>query len=221
VWARDDVKKLHRVSVRTVPGDRLPSPAVVVLSRLVITGGNHHRLHEELTEAGGYLREDGFRREERVTEVRSWLDESVPAALSDGTFAALRARFERNRDATLSAVHARSRDRLRTLANTLDTRKTREMEDIRQVLDDLERALRDELAREEEPKQLTLFTDDERTQLARDRAALEVRLARIPDEREQEVSGIEARYAGLTDRTFPVAVVLLVPAFLTDGGARL
>lgn len=220
VWARDDVKKLHRVSVRTVPDDRLPSPAVVVLSRLVITGGNHHRLHEELTEAGGYLRDDGFRREERVTEVRNWLDDSVPAALSDGTFAALRTRFERNRDAILSAVHARSRDRLRTLASTLDTRKTKEVEDIRQVLDDLERALRDELARDEEPKQLSLFTDDERTQLARDRAALEARLARIPDEREQEVDGIEARYAGLTDRTFPVAAVLLVPASLSNGGPR-
>src|SRR5690606_12050164 len=92
VWARDDVKKLHRVAVRAVPDGRLPSPAVVVLSRLVITGGNHHRLHEELTEAGGYLRDEGFRREERVTEVRSWLDESVPATLSNSTFAALRMR---------------------------------------------------------------------------------------------------------------------------------
>ncbi len=220
VWARDDVKKLHRVAVRAVPDGRLPSPAVVVLSRLVITGGNHHRLHEELTEAGGYLRDEGFRREERVTEVRSWLDESVPATLSNSTFAALRTRFEKHRDAILAAVQARSRERLRTLANTLDARRTKEVEDIRQVLDDLERALRNELIKDEQPKQLSLFTEDERTQMVRDRAALEARLARIPEEREQEMAGIEARYAGLTDRTFPVAVVLLVPASLANGGIR-
>src|SRR5690606_16968585 len=96
VWARDDMKKLHRVTVRAVPDDILPSPAVVVLSRLVVTGGNHHRLHEELTEAGGYLRDDGFGRVERVTDVRGWLEASVPARLADDTFAALRTRFEKH-----------------------------------------------------------------------------------------------------------------------------
>ena len=64
IWARDDVKKLHRVAVRSLPDGRIEGPAVVVISRLVVTGGNHHRLHEELTEAGGYLRDAGFRRED-------------------------------------------------------------------------------------------------------------------------------------------------------------
>lgn len=220
MWARGDVKKLHRVTVKAVPDEHLASPAVVVLSRLVIVGGNHHRLHEELTEAGGYLRDGGFRREERVTEVRNWLEATVPAALSGDTFAALRTRFERHRDSILAAISARSRDRLRILSGTLDARKTKEVNDIRQILDDLERALRDELAREEEPKQLSLFSEDERTQLTRDRAALEARLARIPEERKLEVAGIETRYAGLTDHTFPVAVMLLVPTSLADGRAR-
>src|SRR5690606_21608980 len=111
-----------------------------------------------------------------------------------------------------------ARERLRTRTGTLDTRRAKEAEDIRQVLDDLETALREELARDEQPKQLSLFSEDERTQLARDRRALEARLARIPEERGQEVAGIEARYAGLADRTFPVAVVLLVPDSLIDGG---
>ncbi len=38
VWARDDVKKLHRVTVRSVPDASIDGPAVVVISRLVITG---------------------------------------------------------------------------------------------------------------------------------------------------------------------------------------
>ncbi len=211
IWARDDVKKLHRVTVRSLPDGRIEGPAVVVMSRLVVTGGNHHRLHEELTEAGGYLRDAGFRREERVTEVRRWLEESHPAALPDATFEALRTRFDKQRDSVLAAVEARSKDRLRFLVNTIETRKRKEAEDIRQVLDDLERALKTEIAAEQQPVQLSLFSEDERTQLKRDRAALEARLARIPKEREQELRAIEERHSNAVEHTFPVAVVLLVP----------
>lgn len=216
IWARDDVKKLHRVTVRSLPDGRIEGPAVVVMSRLVVTGGNHHRLHEELTEAGGYLRDAGFRREDRVTEVRRWLDDSQSATLSDSLFDALRTRFDRQRDAVLAAVEARSKDRLRFLANTIDARKRKEAEDIRQVLDDLERALKSELATEQQPQQLSLFSEDERTQLKRDRTALQARLARIPQEREQEVRAIEQRHSNAIDHTFPVAVVLLIPNSLAS-----
>jgi ERCC4-related helicase len=214
IWARDDVKKLHRVTVRALPDGRIEGPAVVVMSRLVVTGGNHHRLHEELTEAGGYLRDAGFRREERVTEIRRWLEESQPAALSDTTFDALRTRFDKHRDAVLATVESRSKDRLRFLMNTIDTRKRKEAEDIRQVLDDLERALKTEIAAEQQPVQLSLFSEDERTQLKRDQAALEARLARIPKEREHELRAIEERHSNAVDHTFPVAVVLLIPSSL-------
>ena len=53
VWALDDRKTLHRVTVRRSADTSLAHPAVAVSSRLVVTGGNHHRLHEELTLAGG------------------------------------------------------------------------------------------------------------------------------------------------------------------------
>ncbi|WP_241730159.1 DISARM system SNF2-like helicase DrmD [Pseudomonas sp. SST3] len=78
VWAQEDNKRMHRVTVRVLPDDRLDAPAVVVVSRLVITGGNHHRLHEELTVSGGYLREQGFKREDGVTRLQAWLDEAQP-----------------------------------------------------------------------------------------------------------------------------------------------
>lgn len=211
IWARDDVKKLHRVTVRSLPDGQIEGPVVVVMSRLVVTGGNHHRLHEELTEAGGYLRDAGFRREERVTEIRRWLEESKPAALSDATFDALRTRFEKHRDSVLAAVEARSKDRLRFLLNTIETRRRKEAEDISQVLDDLEQALKAEIAAEQQPTQLSLFSEDERIQLRRDQAALEARLVRIPTEREQELRAIEERHSNAVEHTFPVAVVLLVP----------
>lgn len=218
VWARDDVKKLNRVTVRTLPDAKLDAPAVVVVSRLVITGGNHHRLHEELTEAGGYLRQSGFRREDGVTKLRDWLDSSAPGTTDDSLFDALRARFQRHAEAVMSAVTSRSKDRLEILGGTLEARKRREIEDISQLLDDLAKNLEAELEREE-PKQLSLFSEDERTQLRRDRLALEARLRRIPEEREREHLAIKERHSGLVEHTFPVSVILLVPESLPRGGS--
>jgi superfamily II DNA or RNA helicase len=210
VWARDDVKKLNRVTVRILPDAKLTEPVVAVVSRLVVTGGNHHRLHEELTEAGGYLRDAGFRREEGITKLRDWLDSSAPGTIDDSLFDALRARFQRHTEAIVGAVTARSRERLKVLGGTLESRKRREIEDMIALLDDLEANLGAEL-NEDRPTQLMLFSEDERTQLKRDRIALEARLRRIPEERERERRAIEERHSGLVDHTFPVAVILLVP----------
>lgn len=211
IWAQDDVKKLHRVTVRTVPDAHIDGPAVIVVSRLVVTGGNHHRLHEELTVSGGYLRDQSFRREEGVTRVQQWLDEAKPITATPSLFDALRSRFDRHQDAILKAVDARSKERLRFLTNTLQTRKQQEIDDIGTVLDELEKAIQSELKKEQQPEQFSLFTEDERTQLRRDIVALEARIARIPDERQLETLAIEARYAKLDDRTFPVAVIFVIP----------
>ena len=211
IWAQDDVKKLHRVTVRTVPDGHIDGPAVVIVSRLVVTGGNHHRLHEELTVSGGYLRDQSFRREESVTRVQQWLDEAKPITAASSLFDVLRLRFDRQREAILKAVDTRSKERLRYLTNTLQTRMQQEIDDIGTVLDELEKAIQSELKKGHQPEQLPLFTEDERTQLRRDIAALEARLGRIPDERRMETQSIEARYARLDDRTFPVAVIFVVP----------
>jgi len=211
IWAQDDVKKLHRVTVRTVPDALVDGLAVIVVSRLVVTGGNHHRLHEELTVSGGYLRDQSFRREESVTRVQQWLDEAKPATAGAPLFDTLRFRFDRQREAILNTANARSKERLRYLTNTLQTCKQREISDIGTVLDELEKAIQSELEKGQKPEQLSLFTEDERLQLRRDIAALEARLARIPEEREMETRAIETRYAKLDDRTFPVAVIFAVP----------
>ncbi|MGF6763371.1 superfamily II DNA or RNA helicase [Paraburkholderia sp. GAS33] len=217
VWAQDDVKKLHRVAVRTVPDALMDDPAVVVVSRLVVTGGNHHRLHEELTVSGGYLRDQSFRREESVTRVQQWLDEAKPILATSFLLNALRVRFDCQQEAILRAVDARSKERLRVLTNTLQIRKQQEIDDIGTVLDELEKAIQSELRKGQQPEQLSLFTEDEHMQLRRDIAALEVRLTRIPEERQMETHAIESRYAKLDDRTFPVAVIFLVPESV--GGA--
>lgn len=211
VWAQDDVKKLHRIDVRSLPDDELDDLAIVVISRLVITGGNHHRLHEELTASGGYLKKSGFKREPKVGTIDGWLDRAAEAQPDDQRFEAISNTFQSNEDVIRRAFKARSKERLRNLSNTLESRKEQEVRDITTVLDELARAIEGELKKVEEPEQFELFTPDERTQVTRDNEALEARLARIPEEKEREIEAIQHRYMDFTDRTFPIAVIFLVP----------
>ncbi len=211
VWAQSDVKKLHRVDIRYLPNGKIEDLAVVVVSRLVVTGGNHHRLHEEMTLAGGLLRDGSFGREARVTTVNEWMDAARTGEAGQRLFEGLQRRFEKHREAIMQAVEARSRDRLRNLENTLDLRKRQEIENIAAVLDDLMKSIEAELRKDEEPEQLQLFSEDERLQVRRDNDALRARLARIPEERIEEIAAIEARFADYDVRTFPAAVIFLVP----------
>lgn len=213
VWALDDLKKLYRVSVRAVADSELETPAAAIWSRLVVTGGNHHRLHEELTLAGGELKHGAFSRITQVGRLEKLVDGSTPISPSAQVFSILAERFDRQEESLRAAIEARSRDRLRYLENTLHRRKESEIDDLGRVLTELEQAIRRELA-EPGPEQLGLWPEDQRDQLRRDMDALRLRLGRIPDERVSETKAIEARYAGLVDRTFPVAVVFLVPQSL-------
>lgn len=217
VWAQDDVKKLHRVDIRSVSDSLLNTPAVTIISRLVITGGTHHRLHEELTVSGGYLKNGNFSRETRVTQVNQWLEEASPHQANEMLFGDLANKFTSNENSIQRALEARSSDRLRNLQNTLENRKQQEFKNITSVLDELVRTIEHELKKEHEPEQLSLFTEDERTQVRRDAEALKARLARIPEEKEQEIKAIEYRYKDFVARTFPVAVIFFVPESLAEG----
>lgn len=213
IWKLDDVKRLHRVAVRTVPESELTVPAVAVWSRLVITGGDHHRLHEELTLAGGELEHKRFARITQVGKLEALVAQGAPIELDQALFDVLKDRFERHEDTLMTAVEARSRDRLKFLENTLDRRMKSEIADVRTVLDELEASIRKELKSDRQGGQLYLpgFSPEEMAQVKKDVHALEARLARIPEEREEEKAAIEKHYANPVDRTFPVAVVFLVP----------
>jgi hypothetical protein len=214
IWKLDDVKRLHRVAVRTVPDSELRVPAVAVWSRLVVTGGDHHRLHEELTLAGGELEHKRFARIAQVGKLEALVAQGSPIEPDQALFDVLKDRFERHEDALMAAVEARSRDRLKFLENTLDRRMKSEIADVRTVLDELEASIRKELKSDRQGGQLYLpgFSPEEMAQVKKDVHALEARLARIPEEREEEKAAIEKHYANPVDRTFPVAVVFLVPA---------
>lgn len=211
IWSLEDVKHLHRVAIKSVPG--IENPHVIVWSRLVVTGGDHHRLHEELTISGGELKHDSFRRISTLRELNAMLDSGLPIdQISDTVFSVLKERFQQNEAAIIASVDARSRDRLESLSSTIERRKQSEIRDIINILNDLDANIRKELEEPEE-QQMTFqfYTDMEKDQLRKDRNALRARLERIPQERIQETATIENHYANPQPRTFPVAVIFLVP----------
>ncbi|HNX76345.1 MAG TPA: DISARM system SNF2-like helicase DrmD [Candidatus Rifleibacterium sp.] len=213
LWKLDDVKKLHRVSVKSVPDTDLSIPAVFIWSRLVISGGDHHRLHEEITLSGGELKHSGFARISQQNRLQELLDGAGTFEPDRALLDILTERFEKQENSIRASMEARSKERLRFLENTLVRRKDEEVKDLINILDELEKTIRNELKDDGLPKQMVLpgFEPEERNQIRKDIEALSMRLARIPEERKLERAAIEKRYAGLTDRTFPVAVVFLVP----------
>src|SRR5712692_1840224 len=62
VWSVKGRKRLHRITARIVPDTALQHLAMIAHARLVVIGGDCHRLHEEIITAGGMLREGRFAR---------------------------------------------------------------------------------------------------------------------------------------------------------------
>lgn len=213
IWKLDDIKKLCRVAVRTVPDSLATNPIAMVWSRLVVTGGDHRRLHEELTLAGGELGHDRFARIAQVGRRNSLMAAASSAQPSDALFDVLKQRFEADENAIMEAVEARSKERLDVLGKTLADRMEREVSDLHSILDELETGIRKELDPDESDGQLYLpgMSPQEMSQVRKDIDALEARLARIPEERAEEEAAIRRQYADPVGRTFPAAVVFLVP----------
>ena len=212
-WAPEGDGRLHRVSARI--GDAsMEGPLAVVWFRLVITGGNKFRLHEEVTFAAGYFGGgDRFVRERRIGFVEELLRraDQPDAATADRLVRAIANEWEGVRERVLQAVNARSKERMRSLEDSLHRRKRRELDDVARVLEELERAIERELAKAKEVYQPGLWPEMEKRQLERDLASLERRLQRIPRELELERSAIEGRYEDVAFHAFPVSVVFVFP----------
>jgi hypothetical protein len=213
IWSLEDMKHLNRVAVCAVPDDELDGLGVAIWSRLVITGGDQRRLHEELTLAGGALKHNGFSRISGVGKLDALVNKAVPIEPNPSLFDILKSRFTSCKNQILEAVNARSRDRLQYLKNTLERQKEKEIENIQTILDDLEMNIHKEIHANTDGSQLFLsgFSPEEMAQKRKDYHALTERLKRIPQERKEEKAIIEKHYTNPVDRTFPVAVIFLVP----------
>jgi superfamily II DNA or RNA helicase len=218
VWASGGSEGLARVTARTVrPDDDVLSAGdvgVVCHARLVITGADGHRLHEELVVAGGRLRHGRWSRIDTLrdldTLVRSAGDDPVDTAGVDETV--------RWWESVVEPGLNRALDRR---ADTVQEAKRRELAEraeaeadaVRAVLTDLRRQITNDLdeLEAERVEQLSLFTEPEREQSQRDLDALRRRLEEIPDEIEREVAAVQRRFTDPECHVFPAAVTLLIP----------
>lgn len=210
IWSADSAGRMSRVTARVVPDDVLDAPAVIGHGRLVITGSDGRRLHEELIAASGRIREGRFSR----LSVGD-LERALGASGQDTPSSTVRERLVRvwkQCEAPLrQALERRAEERSASLAKILADRAQQEAKSITKVLSELRRAIEAQLA-EPEFEQLSLeLPDDERDQLRHDVDALKLRLASIPEFIETETKAIKRRYADPEPRLFPAAVTFLVP----------
>jgi len=212
VWAEDETRGLERVTARLVDDVRLQHPIAVVYARVVVTGADGHRLHEEIIQAGGPVRE---RQLERlgVGALRDALERPADEPVSKQVEQRLLELHPDLLEPLERALDARASERTESIANQVARRAEDEVAKITAVLSELRERILAELDAEPDP-QARLFDDDEREQLERNRDFLRARAQAIPDEIEREAEALRARFRKPEPWVFPLAVEYRVPRAL-------
>jgi hypothetical protein len=214
---------LSRVSTCVVDDSALTHPIVIAHGRIVVLGGDNHRLHEEIITAGGALIEGRFSRL-NVGETKA----ALAAATANPAPPAIEARFQalwpKQRDALLASLEVRRAERTKNLEKNFEELAEKEVNKLKMVMTELQRGIQEHLELKDDP-QLTLdLSGDEpgKQQRERDLAALRRRLKEIPGEIERESAHIRSRFHNPSARLFPVAVTWLIPrkAVLAITGGR-
>jgi len=209
VWSREGRKRLHRMAARVVPDGVLRDPAVVAHARLVVIGGDSHRLHEEILTAGGVLKEGRFSRL-NVGQVQEILAAARAEQPGGSMRQALLREYPKHQESLATALEARMRERAAGLQKTLAERAEKEALNTTTILTELLKTIESELD-EPEHRQLELFSTPEREQFERNVDSLRARVRAIPEEILKETAAIRARFADPQPRMFPVAVTFFVP----------
>jgi hypothetical protein len=223
IWSQGQAKKLHRFTTRIVPDNVLRIPAVLIHGRLLVLGGDNHRVHEEIIVAGGHLREGRFSRMnigETQAAAGAAGDDRAPDELENR----LVDLWPRVENQLLQALEARMQERTKNLQKLLDDRADREVANVTAVMQELERSIREMLADKEDPQLQLDWSDGEKQQRERDIGSLRSRLLELPAELVREVEHLRSRYRDPQPRLFPVAVTFLAPpravAALQQGGSH-
>jgi hypothetical protein len=218
IWSSGAEQRLARVTARVVPDDAQPELAVIAHARLVLTGSDGHRLHEEVLAAGGRIARTGFARY-NVTQVKDALAGPGEQLPDLHILEQLSATWPSIETSLFRAVKVRAEERAQSLQRTLDDRAATDAATIRAVLSELAATITAQLNELHEPQQLTLFDDtNERNQFRRDIDALRRRVEEIPAEIAAEQQAVARRYADPRTLLFPAAVTFLVPHRLAATG---
>ena len=215
VWSVEGRKKMHRIEARVVPDTVLQTPAMIAHARLVVIGGDTHRLHEEIIMAGGLIKEGRFSRM-NVGQVSESVTSATEAVPTESVRQRLLDMWDTLAPSLQQALTTRTRDRTKGLEKQLLERSAKEAKDIESILLELKRAIEKEL-QDPEYRQMELFSNPEKEQFERNKDFLRIRVKQIPDEIKRETEAIQSRYLDPQARMFPVAVTFLVPQKLARG----
>ncbi len=204
--------KMNRVTARLVPNNILQTPALIGHARLVVIGGDSHRLHEEIITAGGVIREGRFSRM-NVGETKRALDAELRDPAPESIAKKLLELWPKHSSSLKLALEARMKDRTDGLQKSLQERAEKEAGDIEAILNELKKSIEEKIQSDKTNLEQFLpgFNDDEKKQYEIDMDNLRIRLKQIPEEIEQEKKVIQSRFADPVPRLFPVAVTFLVP----------
>lgn len=153
IWTSGSRSKLARVTVRVVPSHQLNRPVALAYARLLLLGGDHQRLHEELLVAGVHLYENGNAEpisEETLKKAQAALSPQDRLA-PETTCRNLAARWEQVQPILERALQERKAERVHSLQRTLADRAAKEQDDIRKILSELKRQIQQELAALSDP----------------------------------------------------------------------
>ena len=210
VWAEKGRSKLQRVTARVVPHAVLDTPAVIAHARLVVIGGDSHRLHEEIIAAGGLIKDQKWGGRLNVGQ----LEDAMAAATTKEPSATVKAKLLQlypSLTASLaSALEARMKQMVDGLHKKLADRADKEVKDITSILTELKNAIEAEL-KDPVYVQPLLFATEEQERFERNKEAMRARASEIPEEIQRETAAIRARFADPQARMFPVAVTFLIP----------
>jgi superfamily II DNA or RNA helicase len=217
VWASGQHQNLARVTARTVApvADVLEvgDVGVVCHARLVITGVDGHRLHEELVVAGGRLRGGRFARIDTLRDLDALFRSAGDAPVEpEGLEEVIRWWESVVAPGLTRALDRRSETVQDSKRRELTERAAAEAGAVRSVLSDLRQQITTDLDKlaTERTEQLSLFTEPEREQSQRDLDALRRRLDEIPEEIEREVEAVRRRFTDPECHLFPAAVTILI-----------
>lgn len=212
VWAERGRSKLQRVTARVVPNNLITSPVIVAHARIVVIGGDSHRLHEELIAAGGSIRSEKWAERLNQSELETALSSLSSKEPSAKVKEALLALYPKLTKQLGTSLAARLKERETGISKQLTARAEKEAQDITFILTELKKAIESEL---EDPlyvqPSLPGMSSVEEEQLERNKDAMRVRAKEIPEEIIRETTAIKARFADPQARMFPVAVTFLVP----------
>lgn len=225
IWSLGSTTKhLSRVSACVVDDSELTHPAVIAHGRIVVLGGDNHRLHEEIIIAGGALIEGRFTRL-NVGETKAAFAAATVYPVPQLIEARFQLLWEKNKDSLRSALDARMVERTKNLEKNLDELAEKEVNKLKTVMTELQRNIQAELDRKDGVQLMLDLGGDEpgKQQRERDLAALRRRLGEIPEEIARESEHIRSRFANPSARLFPVAVTWLIPrrAVLEITGGKL